>query len=272
MSITRTSKNGLSILSFKTPLVETSLTLHGAHLLSWKPKDQDEVLYLSETAIFDKSKAIRGGVPVCWPWFGPVRSPSHGYARISEWNEDVAEILSDGSVHVKLSLSINDPEMKAIAEFNMNDKTLHQTLKTINGPKAYDMTAALHTYYSIGDIEKIHITGLENVPFSEKSAKPLPHSENPLRIFGEVDREYYPTTAPIELHDEVKNRTIRVEREGSNCSVVWNIWERASGFNDMPDNDYRKYVCIEAANTSGDIIHLGPNEEHVLGAKTTIVK
>ena len=272
MSITRTTNGSASILNFKTPKLEASLSLYGGHFLTWKPTNQDDVFYLSPTAIYKEGKAIRGGIPICWPWFGPVDQPQHGYARISNWKEEKAEVLPDGSVHVSLSLEIPKPEMKAVVDFKLDDTTFEQSLKTINGSQPYDLTGALHAYFAIDDIEKIHITGLEDVKFIEKSSKPEKHSESPLRIFGEIDRVYCPTTGPIELHDESKKRTIKIERSGSKSAVVWNIWENAKNFGDMPANDYRKYVCIEAANAADDQVHLEPNQEHVLLLKATILK
>lgn len=291
MSIERTTKDGLKFITVKTaPGDILSFTTHGAHLISWKPHTEaHDVLYLSEKAVYRNDKAIRGGIPVCWPWFGPVHNPQHGYARISEWNEDCIEFVDNGKTkaHICLSLVIEKEadnaifHLKGIMDITFGGNTLTQSLKTINlsSNATTEITDALHTYYSIEDITKISITGLENVTFYDKvnidksnPDKITPALGAPLRFVGAYDRDYYPTKGEIIIHDEARKRAIKIDRSGSNSCVVWNVHEGAKSLSDMGDDDYKIYVCVEAANIRGDTITLKPGQEHTLSFTATVLK
>lgn len=291
MSIERTTKDGLKFITVKTqPGDVLTFTTHGAHIISWKPHTEThDVLYLSESAVYKSDKAIRGGIPVCWPWFGPVHSPQHGYARISEWNEDCIEFVDKDKTkaHICLSLEVNKEadnatfHLKGIMDITFGGETLTQSLKTVNlsGNANTEITDALHTYYSIGDITKITITGLENVPFYDKvnidksnPDKITPPLGAPLKFVGAYDRDYYPTKDEIIIHDEERKRAIKIDRSGSNSVVVWNVHEGAKKLSDMGDDDYKVYVCVEAANIRGDTITLKPGQEHTLSFTVTVSK
>ena len=272
-AVTRVVLNGFPAIQVKTAKCVASLSLYGAHLLSWQPSGEKEALYMSPSAVYAKGKAIRGGVPVCWPWFGPIASPQHGYARISEWKEEEAKVLDNGDVQVILSLKLDQCDgMKGVMEFVLGD-TMKQTLTTTAGGKPYKLTSALHSYWSVSDIAKVHITGLEDAKFFEKAAAAVPHSEKPLKIEGEVDRVYCPTKGDITLVDEGFGRKITITREGSNSAIVWNCGaEGAKKLADMPDDDYRRYVCIETGNAPGDEIELQPGQTHSLSYTVAITK
>lgn len=273
LPISRISINGFPGIQVNTAKCVASLSLYGAHLLSWKPAGHEEALYMSPTAVYAKGKAIRGGVPVCWPWFGPIAAPQHGYARISEWKEEEATVLPNGDVKVSLSLQLDQCDgMKGVMEFILGD-TMKQTLTTTGGSKPYQLTAALHSYWNVSDISKVHITGLEDAKFQEKAAAAVPHSEKPLKIEGEVDRVYCPTKGEITLVDEGLHRKMTITREGSNSAIVWNCGaEGAKKLADMPDDDYRRYVCIETGNAPGDEIDLAPGQQHALSYTVRISK
>ncbi|KAK8875733.1 hypothetical protein M9Y10_005908 [Tritrichomonas musculus] len=290
MSVERTTKDGLKLITVKTqPGDVVSFTTHGAHVISWKPHTEThDVLYLSEKAVYRSDKAIRGGIPVCWPWFGPVHNPQHGYARISEWNEDSIEFTDNKTkAHIVLSLLVDKEvdnqkfHLKAIMDITFGNNTFTQSLKTINLSKDSntEITDALHTYYSIEDITKIAINGLENTTFYDKvhidksnPDKITPAEGAPLRFNGAYDRDYYPTNGEVIIHDEARERAIKIDRSGSNSVVVWNVHEGAKSLSDMGDDDYKKYVCVEASNIRGDTITLKPGQEHVLSFTVTILK
>ena len=291
MSIERSTRDGLKFITVKTaPGDVLSFTTHGAHITSWKPHTEEhDVLYLSEKAVYRNDKAIRGGIPVCWPWFGPVHNPQHGYARISEWNEDRIEFIDNTKTkaHICLSLEVNKEvdsktfHLKGVMDITFSGNELTQSLRTINLSNNSDaeITDALHTYYSIGDISKISIAGLENVPFydkvnidksnPDKITSPL---GQPLRFVGAYDRDYYPTKGEIIIHDEARKRAIKIDRNGSNSVVVWNVHEGAKSLSDMGDEDYKIYVCVEAANIRGDTVTLKPGQEHTLSFTVTVLK
>lgn len=280
MSITRRiTKEGISIIVFNTPIVDAAISVYGAHLLYWKPKEEKEsIIYLSKLAKFERGTPIRGGIPICWPWFGTAGTPRHGYGRRSDWNEDIAEIMNDGSVHAKFTLSLPKPiEVEGTVDFHINATQLTQSITTTNNREneSFDLSTALHAYFSIGDIYKVYITGLQNAKFVDnvKNEKG-PHQENPLRFNGgQIDRTYNGVSGVLELHDEDKNRIIRIVREGSNSAIVWNAGEKyAKSLPDMEDEDYHRYVCLETANVLEDTIKLSPKAQHTLKYTAYIVK
>lgn len=281
MSVERSTRGTLPIITVTTQS-GTSITFstHGAHLLSWKPKNEHEVFYLSEKAIYSKTKAIRGGVPICWPYFGGVHSPQHGYARISEWKEEIIEFINEMKGHVRMSFILNnedlDLHLQAFVDITFDEFSLTEALSTVNlrQDKECVITQALHSYFSVGNISTISISGLEDVPFQEKAKSEFiqPHSESPLKISGQVDREYYPVSGELTIHDDVLKRDIKIERIGSNSCIVWNVFEGATQLSDMNDDDYKEYICVEAANILGDQVTIKPGEEHILSFTATVTK
>lgn len=280
MSITRRiTKEGISVILFNTPILDAAISVYGAHLLYWKPKDEPEsIIYLSKLAKFTRGTPIRGGIPICWPWFGTAGTPRHGYGRISDWNEDLTEIMKDGSVHAKFTLTLPKPiDVSGTVDFHINATQLTQSITTTNNSEneSFDLSTALHSYFSIGDISQVCIKGLQNAKFVEnvKNTKG-PHSEDPLRFNGgQIDRCYIGTSGILEIHDDVKNRIIRLVREGSNSAIVWNAGdEYAKKLPDMCDEDYQHYVCLETANVLDDTIKLAPKAQHTLKFTAFIVK
>lgn len=272
MSITRqVTKEGISIIVFNTPIVDAAISVYGAHLLYWKPKkEQESIIYLSKLAKFVRGTPIRGGIPICWPWFGTAGTPRHGYGRRSDWTENLAEIMDDGSVHAKFTLTLPKPiEVEGTVDFHINATQLTQSITTTNNREkdSFDLSTALHAYFSVTDIDKAYVTGLQNAKFVEniKNEKG-PHSEDPLRFNGgQIDRCYTGTSGTLEIHDEIKKRVIRIVREGSNSAIVWNAGEKYSKeLPDLPDDGYRHYVCVEAANILEDTIKLAPKAQHTL--------
>ena len=272
MSISRKlTKEGISIIEFHTPIVDVAISVYGAHLLYWKPKEEKEsIIYLSKLAKFTRGTPIRGGIPICWPWFGTAGTPRHGYGRISDWTEDLVEINNDGSVHAKFTLTLPKPvEVEGTVDFLINATQMTQSITTTNNREkdSFDLSTALHSYFTVGDISKVYITGLQNAKFVEnvKNEKG-PHSENPLRFNGgQIDRMYTGTSGILELHDESRNKIIRLVREGSNSAIVWNAGEEyARKLKDMGDEDYKHYACLETANVLEDTIKLAPKAQHTL--------
>lgn len=271
--ITRAEINGLPIINVESNKCNASVSLYGAHLLSFKPAGHEETLYMSPTAIFANGKAIRGGVPVCWPWFGPISTPQHGYARINFWKEAETTVLENGDVKLVLTLTLDQcGGMMGTMEFIFGE-TMTQTLITTNGAQQYQLTEALHSYWKVSDISQIYVEGLESAKFFEKSANAVPHSENPLKIEGEVDRVYCPTAGVVSITDTGLGRKITIERSGSNSVIVWNIGaEGAKKMADMPDDGYKQYLCIETGNAPGDEIDLAPGASHTISYTVSVSK
>lgn len=255
-----------------------SVSLYAGQVLSWHPRGTaQDVLFLSERAYFQAGKAIKGGVPVCWPWFGPDPQdkgrPAHGFARISTWEVLDTSVLDDGATRLLLGLALNeqtrawwDGDIAAQLEITVGD-TLRLALTTHNrGTTAIALSQALHTYFAVGDIARTTVHGLENCAYIDKvDGGRERHQSGALGIAAEVDRIYTGVDRDLEIHDSAFNRIIRIHAEGSASAVVWNPWrDIATGMADLNDDDYLRMLCVESANAGPDVVHLAAGASHTL--------
>jgi len=273
---------GYEIYEIDHPLCTARVARHGAHVMEWRPKSQREgVLYCSPEAVYKEGKAIRGGVPICWPWFNahPVdpSKPSHGFVRTRFWKFEGAEESQEG---VRLRFSLEDDEstlalwphpFRLTAEILLGG-TLEVRLTSDNiGTVPFVIGGALHSYLRVGEVEQVVIEGLEQAPYldttgvrQEKSA-----TGEPVRISNEVDRIYHQDGGTTSIVDPVLDRVIHIDKSGSPSTVVWNPWiEKARAIADMPDEDYRRFVAVEAVIEPACVITVEAGASHVLS--TTI--
>jgi glucose-6-phosphate 1-epimerase len=254
----------------------------GATLLNWEYNDIP-VLYCSEKAIFEEGKAIRGGVPICFPWFGPKEGFSqHGFARTKEW--DLVENHYDGESQKVVLELISDEETLGIWPYDFEasltieakENSIKITFDIYNcNDVAFDFTFALHTYFSIDDIAKTKIEGLQNHQFIDKVDEKKIKMENDafISITGEVDRVYKlkDEIPNIYIHDKENNRKIKVLHEGISDIIVWNPWiDKAKSIVDMGDNDYLRFVCVEGGIASSPYSLL-PDSYHSI-SQTIIIE
>jgi glucose-6-phosphate 1-epimerase len=276
--------NGFPIALITTPHSTAAITPYGAHLLSYRfTSDSNDLLFLSDNAIFKEGTPIRGGVPICWPWFGPdpqnLGRSDHGLARTRMWNVVSSDLLPDQECSITLELA-DTPETYALwpHRFCLTlkltvGKLLTLELTTHNlGNTPMQLTQALHTYFNVGDITQTRITGLEGFIYTDKtdgSREKL--QENVLIIDAETDRVYPTDGGYIVIHDNTLNRNIRIESVGSRTAVVWNPWIRICEQKaDLNAEDYKKILCVETANAGDDIITLQPDEHYSLKALYTV--
>ncbi len=257
---------------------EGHVYLHGAHVTHYRPAGQRPLLFLSERSRFATGKAIRGGVPVIFPWFGAraghSEAPDHGFARTREWAVESVEPASDGSVAVTLALEADDATRSTWPhEFRVRHRVvfgerLEMTLEVENrSGHAFDFEEALHTYVLVGDVGQVSIAGLGGVVYVDKTddmrRKTL--AAGPLRLNGTTDRVFLSTRAPCTVTDPVLARRIVVEKTGSSTTVVWNPWhEKASTMADLGDEQWRSMLCVEAANAADNAVHLAGGERHAM--------
>lgn len=272
--------NGFPIALITTQDATAAITPYGAQLLSCTfASDSQDLLFLSEKAIFKEGTPIRGGVPICWPWFGPgpqkPELPDHGFARTRMWNVVFAAVTPAKECLITFDLT-DTPETFALWPYRFRltlqftvGKTLTMELTTENREETpFQLTQALHTYLAVGDIAQTSITGLEGLIYADKTdsgaKKP---QEGPIRIDSETDRVYPFDGSEIVLHDDSLIRNIRIASGGSKSAVIWNPWNRVcEQKSDLANEDYTKMVCIETANAGEDIITILPGESHTLRA------
>lgn len=262
--------------AFSTALI----ALQGAHVMTWQPIGQAPAIWLSPQAKFAPGKSIRGGVPLCWPWFGPHASepgyPGHGFARTIPWQLLEARQLPDGRAHLEFAPVMNDaactqwPHASAVRYTVIVGQELDVALTTTNtGGISFELGQALHTYFEIGDIREASVVGLAGCAYIDKvDGGQRKHQEGAVRFGGETDRVYLGTTGCCEIRDPVLGRTLLVTSTGSRSTVVWNPWtEKAGKMGDFGDEGYLHMVCVETANAADDTIALAPGETHRMAAQ-----
>ncbi len=272
----RTNDSGLTFLDIETPLCTASICLQGAHLTSWKPAGEEECLFMSPAAVFEPGKAIRGGIPICWPWFGAKEGkPSHGIARITEWDLRQQSEDEKGNVHLSLALYPTSPEHPAAYLRITLGRTLIMKLETTVRSKPCKLTEAFHNYFTVGNLTKCRVLGLDDAAFKEHVNPPIKHGERPLAPCGALDRIYTcpKTTGKITLEDPVLNRAIIIERQSAASSIVWNPGQQgAAAMADLGKESWNKFLCIETGNAAPKVIALAPGQGHVLTQKISIAK
>ena len=255
---------GLPKVLVETPWSSAEIYLHGAHVTHFQKNGEAPLLFLSQASEFLADQPIRGGVPIIFPWFGPREGlPSHGFARTAAWDLTARSVQPDGSVKLYFRLpTVIEVEYRVTV-----GETLAMELLVRNtGETDYTFESCLHTYFSISAIKAIAITGLADTTYHDKvTGATRVESSAPLHIASEVDRIYQDTTAAVEIHDPGLQRTIRVEKSGSNSTVVWNPWlDKSQRMADFGDDEYLQMVCVESGNIAANKITLAPGELAVM--------
>ena len=279
-------KHELTRATITTSLCTAELYLQGAHLTQWQPLQHKPVLFLSDRSTFARGKAIRGGVPIIFPWFGPRTAtacdnrsdgPAHGFARTESWQ--LVSAAMNGKLLV-LTLCLEANEISRALGFDQfrlhysltfgSDLVLQLTVENRSQSRLC-FAEALHTYFFVGDCEQIGISGLAGHEFYDKTdgmkRKRQGVGQAELNLKGEIDRPYINTTDTLVLHDPVINRRITVSKNHSNSTVVWNPGaELSAKMADMSPAGWKQMVCIETANALENAITLGPGEQHTMTA------
>ena len=271
--------NGIPAWKIDTPAARAAVSVHGGQLLAWQPAGFDEVLWCSPTT-HRPPQAIRGGVPVCWPYFGrdgqPADAPQHGHARISAW-QFVDAVEEDDAVVLDLALPPDPRTPLRLRQRLRIGATLEQTLTTANpGSGPASLTQALHSYFAVGDARQVSVSGVDGLRYADK----LDGNEyvqagdwrlDEPRDPGRSDRIYADAGSRFVLTDPVGRRRIRLETRGSRALVIWNPGEAgAAAIADLPPQGWRAFLCVETANAGTDVVRLAPGAEHRLGQRLSV--
>lgn len=250
------------------PKFRASISKFGGHVLSFAPQGAQDLLWLSKTAKLDGSKAIRGGIPLCWPWFGPATGknegqPQHGYARSTFWNFELLE-ETDSKMVIKLQPEFSDDlalDFDLTAFVTLSDTLkveLHSTNKTSDHQ---ELSQAIHSYFSIANIDETELGGLENTEYVCKVTNQTVSQESLVKLTEHSDRVYNTANSPILIDDQ--QRQIKVGGNNHDSVVVWNPWaQNAAGMGDFDDLGYQQMVCVEMANTQD--LNLAAGETYVM--------
>lgn len=253
-TLSRRINDELDVIVVDHPVVKASVALQGAHLLSWKPQGEEDVLWLSGNTPFKQGVALRGGVPICWPWFGPAAQqglPAHGFARNLPWtlkahNED------DNGVVLTFELHSSDESRK----FWAHDFTLLARFKLgktceieLEAHGEFETHSALHTYFNVGDIQAVKVSGLGDRFIDKVNDAKEDALKDGVQTFPDrTDRVYLNPEACSVIHDGALNRAIEVIHHHHFNVVGWNPGPALSvSMADMPDDGYKTFVCVESA-------------------------
>lgn len=275
-------KGGLPVIRVRNTYADALISVYAGQVLSFMPKGAKDLFFVSDRAYYQEGKAIKGGVPVCWPWFGAdpegLGRQAHGFVRNRMWDVRSVSNTADGITQITLGLDAT-PEIHSIwpHSFQLSlevsiGKTLQLALVTRNtGEQAFSITQALHTYFSVGDIAQTHVTGLDGTQYIDKAADAggaVRQQHGDIGITAEVDRVYMDVPAVLEVADGVGQRTIHIASHGNKTAVVWNPWtDIAASMGDLQDDDYLRFVCVETANAADDVVEILAGGEFRLTAE-----
>ena len=263
---------GYPVVTVNHPACRAQVALHGAHVMSWCPTGHEEVLYLSPEAVYREGKAIRGGIPVCWPWFNAHPSdpdlPSHGLVRNQFWKLESTDADDEGVV---AKLRRTTVHWTVVATIQMGS-SLEVAIESTNlGDDQLLVSGALHSYFRVGDVRQIMIKGLEGTGYLDTVGQRTDrHQTGVIEIDREVDR-YYDSIAAVRLEDPLKERVILIDKKNSPSTVVWNPWiEKAAALGDLPNEDYLAFACVETAVTNDRAVALSKGETHDFATRISV--
>jgi glucose-6-phosphate 1-epimerase len=268
--------NGLPRVSISGPAATAEVYLHGAHLTSWRPAGAEEVIFLSKQSKWAAGHAIRGGIPVCFPWFrnklDDPKAPSHGVVRTKAWELDSVEKVGD-AVRVSLSTSSDEGtrawwpyEFNLLHRLTIGAELAQELVMTNTGSQPLRFEEALHTYYRVGGADAVRISGLDQVKYLDNTDNNREkQQQGDIAFTAQTDRAYGDTTHPVEIADPILRRRIRLEKQDSRSTVVWNPWSTgAQSMADLGDDEWRTMACVEAGNIRAFAVDLAPGQQHTM--------
>lgn len=271
--------SGLIVAEINNAWGSASLCLQGAHLMTWQPKNQSvPVVWLSRDTKPAVGKSIRGGAPVCWPWFGAHATESsltgHGFARTVPWRVIESGTEPNGATRLTLRLVASDktrlqwPHDCTVALTVIVGESLRMEMTTENnGADDFVIGEALHTYFQIGDIGQVRVTGLEGCEYWDKvGGSNLRKQAGAISFPGETDRVYINTADECVIHDDKLRRRIHIAKFGSLSTVVWTPWEeKANKMGDLGQPaGWREMLCVESANAIDNVVTVAAGTRHTL--------
>jgi len=275
--IFESTPTGQAIATINNEQGSASIALQGGHLLSWVPAGAAPVIWLSPVARFAPGRSIRGGVPICWPWFGAHSEhpdfPAHGFARTADWDVIDSTSLPDGATKITFELNpANIPAQQWPYSSSVRYRVTVGNILTMElitrntGQSEITICEALHTYFAVSDVGNITIDGLDGIHYLDKVDNMQKKQQaGAITFSSEVDRIYVDTKADCIIRDPALSRQIRIRKTGSHSTVVWNPWiEKSMQMGDMGDNGHRQMVCVESANAAKNSITLRAGDEHRL--------
>jgi glucose-6-phosphate 1-epimerase len=276
------TSNGLIYAEVSMPQATATIYLHGAHLTAWQPTGHKPVIFLSRKSEFAAGKAIRGGVPIVCPWFGPRHDgkagPSHGFARTQPWDLAFAALAGD-ALHLTFTLGATEMSRGlGYDRFRLVYEVIVGSELTLRLSVANDSDTpllfeeALHAYFAVGDVRESSVDGLDGVSYLDKMDNLQEKTQmGPVALIAPTDRVYKDTASTCIVRDVENLRSITIAKTGSNTTVVWNPWDSgAAKLADMDAEEWREFLCVETANTAPNAIALAPGSMHSMEVRVSV--
>lgn len=276
--------DGIEVIEIENEFAKASITTYGACVLSYVPQQQKDLLWVSNQSVYDGSKPVRGGIPVCWPWFGKALTsnlPAHGFVRNKVWQVEKIEQLDSGVTRLQLTTK-SDEQTKAMWPYKFElsltievGRKLILSLTTVNcDSEVFTITEALHTYFNIGLPQGLRIEGLaESIHCNKLSENALPEEQQGGVVLNPpMDSVFQHVKKELMLHDEVNERAIRIRSRNANSAVVWNPGaEIVKGFSDIAAQGWKEFACVESGNVLDDFVTISPGSKHTLSVEYSII-
>lgn len=268
---------GLELVQIETGSAKAEIYLHGAQITSWQPAGIEEVLFLSDKSSWQEGKAIRGGIPVCFPWFrakpDDSQAPSHGFVRTKEWQLESISAAANDAVCARFSTGSDFASRKWWPfEFRLEyamtvGKSLRLELTMINtGSRELRFEEALHTYFRVGDVRRVRVLGLDSVTYLDnRDGNREKQQRGELDLIKQTDNAYRNANGQVEIVDPLMGRSLRTEKMNSNSTVIWNPWsDGARGMADFGVDEWETMLCVEGGNILNSALTLRPEETHTM--------
>ncbi|MGA8272640.1 MAG: D-hexose-6-phosphate mutarotase [Candidatus Sulfotelmatobacter sp.] len=276
-------KGGMPRVQITSSLGEGEMYLHGAHVTSWKPRGSDEVLFLSSKSRWEEGQAIRGGIPICFPWFrakvNDPQAPAHGFVRTKAWQ--LESIVENGNSVTVSMLTESDErtqrwwpgEFRLVHRVTFGAELSLELTCTNTGTSAPRFEEALHTYNRVVDVQDVRLQGLDTVRFLDNTdANREKQQGGDVVIVSQTDNAYLNTDSAVDLSDPKMHRRIRLTKANSVTTVVWNPWrDGAVKLRDLGDGEWTQFLCVEASNIMGAAVNLAPGQEHRMTAVLSVI-
>ena len=268
---------GLAKVSIASPALDGEVYLQGAQVMSWRPAGAEEVIFVSRQSHWEPGRAIRGGIPICFPWFrgkfDDPKAPAHGFVRTREWTLESVSAENDGSVTVACATQSDEasrrwwPHEFRLMHRIVFGRNLRMELTAVNtGNTEFRFEEALHTYFRVGDVERVEVRGLASIHYLDNmDANRQKLQTGNLRLSAQTDNAYLSAHGAVEIADPQRQRNLRTEKHNSASTIVWNPWrEGAEKLADLGDDEWHPMICAEGGNILDAAVALGPGERHTM--------
>ena len=259
----------------ETKAATAEIYLYGAQVTSWVPAGADEVLFVSEKSHWEAGRAIRGGIPICFPWFrakaDDKSAPSHGFVRTKEWRIESISAEAEDSVRVCLSTESDEStrrwwpfDFRLEYRITVGAKLRLELVMKNSGQSALRFEEALHTYFKVGEVEQVRVHGLDGAIFLDnREGNREKIQRGDVVLLRQTDNAYANANGMAEIIDPLLRRTLKTEKLGSNSTIVWNPWsDGASSMADLSEHEWRQMLCVEGGNILTSAVSLDPGQSH----------